>query len=93
MKMVAPLNAETPKERPANAMERASPYDTEEPPRQTIGSLLKSQTIKKSMESGALEAIVEFFINQGISFHLRDKTDTKSIERGLRMLHNPLIDD
>ena len=48
---------------------------------------MKSQTIKKS------EAIVEFFINQGISFHLRDKTDTKSIERGLRMLHNPLIDD
>ena len=54
---------------------------------------MKSQAIKKSMESGALEAIVEFFINQGISFHLRDKTDTKSIERGLRMLHNPLIDD
>ena len=54
---------------------------------------MKSQTIKKSMESGALEAIVEFFINQGISFHLRDKTDTKSIEGELRMLHNPLIDD
>ena len=45
---------------------------------------MKSQTIKKSMESDTFEAIIEFFINQGISFHLRDKTDTKSIERVIK---------
>lgn len=36
------------------------------------------------MEPGTFEATIEFFINQGISFHLRDKTDAKSIERVIK---------
>lgn len=46
------------------------------------------------MESGALEAIVEFFVNQGIGFHLRDETDAKSIERAIKSPvegRNPLV--